>query len=462
MTKRNRRILLNAITIAGVAPAPGLWAHPKDRGHAFGSLAYWTDLAKTLERGRFDALFLADMLGVPDTYQGSRDAAIRQAIQIPLNDPGYLVPAMAAVTKHLGFAVTYSTTYEHPYALARKLSTLDHLTKGRIGWNIVTSALNSAALNFGLDEQLDKTERYDRADEFLDVVYKLWQKSWETDAVAADRERNVYVDPAKVHDIRHEGRYFKVPGIHLSEPSPQRTPVLFQAGNSDKGREFAAKHAESVYLNTPTVEGTKAIVKDIRQRAERYGRDPASILFFPKLTPIVAETETAAQSKYADYVRYSSAEGILALFGAWSGIDFAKAGKDKLREFVAKFDLHGRIAAAEREDPSKEWTTEELANFCAFGTSALQIGSPAQIADEMEAFVKEAGVDGFSVGQVVQPGTLRDFVDLVVPELQRRGLVQTEYAEGFLRDKLFGAGPSLPPDHPGAKAGTEIGAGGPK
>jgi len=450
MTKR-KRIFLNAITHAGVAPAPGLWAHPDDQGHRFGTLGYWTELAKTLERGRFDALFLADMLGVPDVYEGSRDAAIRQAIQIPLNDPGYLVPAMAAVTEHLGFAVTYSTTYEHPYALARKLSTLDHLTKGRIGWNIVTSALTSAALNFGLSEQMDKTERYDRADEYMEVAYKLWQKSWERDAVVADRERNVYADPSKVRDIGHEGRYFRVPGIHLSEPSPQRTPVLFQAGNSERGREFAAKHAESIYINTPTIEATKAIVADIRRRAERYGRDPSRILFYPKLTPIMARTETEAQSKYEDYLRYSSAEGVLALFGAWSGIDFAKAGPEKLREFVRKFDTRGTMARIESEDPEKRWTTQELANFCAFGTSSLQIGTPERIADEIELYVRETGVDGFSIGQIVQPGTIRDFVDLVVPELQRRGLVQKEYAEGTYRDKLFGEGPYLSVDHPGAR-----------
>jgi len=455
MTTR-KRLLLNAITNAGVAPAPGLWAHPDDKGHKYGSLSYWTELAKTLERGCFDALFLADMLGVPDTYQASKDAAIRQGIQIPLNDPGYLIPAMAAVTKNLGFAVTYSTTYEHPYALARKLSTLDHLTKGRIGWNIVTSALNTAARNFGLDQQMDKTERYNRADEYLDVVYKLWERSWEDGAVLADRERGIYVDPAKVHDIGHSGTYFNVPGNHLSEPSPQRTPVLFQAGNSERGREFAAKHAESIYLNTPTIEATKAIVDDIRQRAERYGRNPAHILFYPKLTPIVAATETQAQQKYEDYLRYSSAEGILALFGAWSGIDFSKAETGQLRQFVKRFDIHGKIAAAELNEPDKQWTVQELANFCAFGTSSLQIGSPEQIADEMEQFAETTGIDGFSIGQVVQPGTINDFVEHVVPELQRRGLVQRAYQPGTYREKLFGReegstlGARLAPDHPGA------------
>ncbi|BBI34128.1 LLM class flavin-dependent oxidoreductase [Cohnella abietis] len=449
MSKR-KRIFLNAITINGVAPAPGMWAHPDDRGSQYTSLSYWTELAKTLERGHFDALFLADMLGVPDVYQGKRDAAIRQAIQIPLNDPGYLIPAMAAVTKNLGFAVTYSTTYENPYALARKFSTLDHLTKGRVGWNIVTSALESAALNFGLDEQIDKVERYNRADEYMEVVYKLWQRSWEEDAVVQDRENGIYIDPSKVHDIRHEGKHFRVPGIHSSEPSPQRTPVLFQAGNSERGREFAAKHAESIYINTPTIEATRALVKDIRERAERYGRDPSHILFYPKLTPIVANTETEAQSKYESYLRYSSTEGVLALFGAWSGIDFAKAGPDKLKEFVKKFDTRGVMAEAEAQDPGHKWTETELANFCAFGTSSLSIGTPQQIAEQMEQFVDATGVDGFSVGQIVQPGTISDFVDLVVPELQRRGLVQSEYGEGTYRDKLFGQGPHLLSDHPGA------------
>ncbi|WP_325049989.1 NtaA/DmoA family FMN-dependent monooxygenase [Cohnella faecalis] len=233
-----KRIYLNAITISGPTASPGLWAHPEDRGHEYTSLKYWTELARTLERGKFDAIFFADMLGVYDVYKNNKDTAIRQAIQVPLNDPSYLIPAMAAVTKNLGFAATFSTTYEHPYALARKLSTLDHLTRGRIGWNIVTSNLDSAAKNFGLEGQIAIDERYDRGDEYMDVAYKLWEASWEQDAVVLDRDNRVYTDPNKVHDIGHKGKYFSVPGIHLSEPSRSgrrccsRRAIRREGGNS--------------------------------------------------------------------------------------------------------------------------------------------------------------------------------------------------------------------------------------
>ncbi|MFC5704435.1 LLM class flavin-dependent oxidoreductase [Cohnella faecalis] len=444
-----KRIYLNAITISGPTASPGLWAHPEDRGHEYTSLKYWTELARTLERGKFDAIFFADMLGVYDVYKNNKDTAIRQAIQVPLNDPSYLIPAMAAVTKNLGFAATFSTTYEHPYALARKLSTLDHLTRGRIGWNIVTSNLDSAAKNFGLEGQIAIDERYDRGDEYMDVAYKLWEASWEQDAVVLDRDNRVYTDPNKVHDIGHKGKYFSVPGIHLSEPSPQRTPVLFQAGNSTRGREFAAKHAEAVFLNTPTAQATKFIIQDIRERAERQGRDPSKVLFFPKLTPIVGRTQAEAEARFEDFLRYSSTEGIFALLGAWSGIDFVTAGDDKLLEFVEKRDNRGLIESLRRTDPNKKWSVDELANFFAFGTSSLTIGSPERIADAMEAFIEETGADGFNIGHIIQPGTVESFVDLVVPELQKRGLTQKEYAEGTYRNKLFGEGPHLREDHPG-------------
>ncbi|MGG3800738.1 LLM class flavin-dependent oxidoreductase [Metabacillus fastidiosus] len=444
-----KRIYLNAITISGPTASPGMWAHPEDRAHEYKNLNYWTELAKTLERGKFDAIFFADMLGVYDIYQGKRDTAIRQAIQVPLNDPSYLIPAMAAVTENLGFAATFSTTYEHPYSLARKLSTLDHLTKGRIGWNIVTSNLDSAAKNYGLEKQMGLIDRYNRGDEYMDVVYKLWEASWESDAVIQDVNNRVYTDPSKVHDIQHEGEYFQVPGIHLCEPSPQRTPLLFQAGNSTRGREFAAKHAECIFLNTPTVEATKFIVKDIRERAERQGRDPSKVLFFPKITPIVRKTETEAQSYYEELLKYSSTEGIYSLLGAWSGIDFSLYGTDKLLEFVEKRDNRGIIESFKRSNPDKKWSAEELANFFAFGTSSLTIGSPQQVADTMERFVEESDVDGFNIGHIIQPDTINDFVDLVIPELQKRGLVQTEYSEGTYREKIFGEGPYLREDHPG-------------
>ncbi|RIE05042.1 FMN-dependent monooxygenase [Cohnella faecalis] len=425
-----------------------MWAHPDDEGHRYKELSYWTELAQLLESGGFDAIFLPDVLGQYDVYKGSRNTSLEQAIQSPINDPTYLLPAMAAVTKHLGFAVTSSTTYEHPYALARKLSTLDHLTQGRVGWNIVTSFLTSAARNFGLEAQLGAEERYDRGEEYLEVCYKLWEESWDDGAVVRNTEARIYTDPAKVRDIGHEGKHFRVPGIHLSEPSPQRTPVLFQAGASSSGRDFAAKHAECIFLNTPTLEATRAIVEDIRGRAAKLGRKPEHILFFPKLTVITAPTDEEAEAKYRDYLNYSSTEGLLALLGGWSGIDFSQFGPEKLLKF-AQNSGNRSIVEYINERPEKKWTVEELANLYAFGTSSLHVGSPAKIADAMERFVEETGVDGFNISYLTRPGTIRDFVELVVPELRRRGRVQAEYAPGTLREKLFGQGPGLPDSHPG-------------
>src|SRR3954469_9984067 len=211
----------------------GLWRHPEDRTSSYTDLRYWTDLARTLDDGGFDALFIADAVGQLDVHGGDATAALTRGVQTPVTDPLLAVSAMAAATKRLGFGVTVSTTYESPYLLARKFSTLDHLTGGRIGWNVVTSLLDSAARNIiGRGSQIPHDERYAIAQEFVEVTYKLWEGSWEDGAVVRDRVSGVFTDATKVHPIGHEGRYFSVPGAHLVEPSPQRTPVLFQAGSS--------------------------------------------------------------------------------------------------------------------------------------------------------------------------------------------------------------------------------------
>ncbi|WP_229939950.1 NtaA/DmoA family FMN-dependent monooxygenase, partial [Plantibacter cousiniae (nom. nud.)] len=242
-----RQIRFNAFDMNCVAhQASGMWRHPDDRSSTYKDLSYWTDLAQLLERGNFDGIFIADVLGTYDVYGDSNEAAIRNGAQVPVNDPILLVSAMAAVTKHLGFGVTAGTAYEHPYPFARRMSTLDHLTKGRVGWNVVTGYLPSAARNMGHDDQLEHDERYDVADEYLEVLYKLWEGSWEDDAVVRDRETGVFTDPTKVHEIGHFGKHYTVPGIHLSEPSTQRTPVIYQAGASPRGIQFAAGNAEAI------------------------------------------------------------------------------------------------------------------------------------------------------------------------------------------------------------------------
>jgi FMN-dependent oxidoreductase (nitrilotriacetate monooxygenase family) len=261
----SKEIRFNAFAMNCVGHmAPGLWRHPRDRSDRYIDLDYWIELARLLERGKFDGLFLADVLGPYDVYQGKADAAIHGGIQIPVNDPLLLVPGMAAATEHLGFGVTCALTYEHPYSFARRASTLDHLTKGRFAWNIVSGYLDSAARNFGLDQQIQHDDRYDFAEEYMEVCYKLWERSWDQDAVRRDRKSGIFADPAKVRGIEHSGKYFRVPGFNLSEPSPQRTPVLYQAGASRRGKDFAAKHAECVFVSAPSAPIVRRFGVDVR------------------------------------------------------------------------------------------------------------------------------------------------------------------------------------------------------
>ncbi|MGO2185590.1 MAG: NtaA/DmoA family FMN-dependent monooxygenase, partial [Brevibacterium aurantiacum] len=248
-------IILNAFDMmTPVHQSPGLWRHPESRVEEFTQLNFWTDLAKTLEEGGFSSLFLADILGVYDVYGGNADVTNRGGVQFPLLDPLVAVPAMAAVTKTLGFGVTASVTYEQPYLLARTLTTLDHFTNGRVAWNIVTSYVDSAARNLGLEGQIPHDERYDRADEYMDIMYKLFEGSITPEALRADAEANVFVDPDQVRDINHEGKFFTVPGQALAVPGPQGTPLLFQAGASKRGQEFALDHAEAIFFSGPTPE----------------------------------------------------------------------------------------------------------------------------------------------------------------------------------------------------------------
>ncbi|SDB84102.1 FMN-dependent oxidoreductase, nitrilotriacetate monooxygenase family [Pelagirhabdus alkalitolerans] len=446
-----KRIYLNAFDMnCSGHQSPGLWKHPEDQSHRYKDSEYWIDLAKTLEKGQFDAVFLADVLGTYDVYEGSRDAAVRHGAQSPVNDPLLVVPLMSAVTKHLGFGVTSSVTHEHPYTFARRMSTLDHLTKGRVGWNIVTSYLKSAAVNIGMDDQIKHDERYDIAQEYLDVCYKLWEGSWEDDAVELDAENDVYTDPAKVHDIQHEGHYYKVPGAHLSEPSPQRTPVLYQAGASKKGRAFAGRNAECIFIGAPTVHAAKQSVTKLREEAVQAGRAPDEVKILTMFTPIVGKTEQEALEKYNDYKQYVSHEGALALFGGWSGIDLSGFEPDEKLEYVENDSIQSVVENFTKIDPDREWTASDIKDYVGIGGMGVAaVGDPIQIADKMEEWVNEAGVDGFNIAYAITPGTFEDFVELVVPILQERGLVREGYEDSTLRDNLFGEGSQLADHHPG-------------
>ncbi|MGE8410597.1 MAG: LLM class flavin-dependent oxidoreductase [Pseudomonas sp.] len=454
-----KQIRLNAFAMNTVGHlSPGLWRHPRDQSRRYTDIHYWVELAKTLERGRIDGLFIADVLGVYDVYGGNADAALSNAAQVPVNDPLQLVPAMAAATEHLGFGVTASVSFEHPFPFARRMSTLDHLTGGRAGWNIVTSYLASGARNLGQRDQLSHDQRYALADEYLQVCYKLWENSWEDDAVRADRDSGVYADPAKVHGIGHDGEYFKVPGFHLCEPSPQRTPVLYQAGASSRGRAFAAANAECVFVAAPSKAVLKKQVAEFRAAAVAAGRAADDIIVLEQLTVIVADTDEAALARLREYREYASASGALTLMSGWTGIDFSRYDPDQVLREVPSEAIQSAVEAFTRADPGRTWTTTEIADYCAIGGDGpVLVGSAQTVADQLQEWIEETGVDGFNLANVVAPETFVAVVDLLVPELQARGLFKREYAEGTLRNKLFGQGDRLRAPHPVATLRREAG-----
>ena len=447
-----REILLNAFDMNCVGhQSSGLWRHPQDRAATYNTLGYWTGLARTLERGLFDGLFIADVLGVYDVYGGNPDAALRHASQVPVNDPAMLVSAMAAVTEHLGFGLTCTLSYEPPFPFARRMSTLDHLTNGRIGWNIVTGYLNSAAKGAGFATQAAHDTRYEIADEYMDVVYKLWEQSWDDDACVRDVAAGLFTRPERVRRVQHDGAHFRLDAIHLSEPSPQRTPVLYQAGASAKGRAFAAAHAECVFVAGPSKAVIAPAVADIRSRAQALGRDPASIRIFTLLTIITAATDEQARAKLDDYRRYVSPEGALVLMSGWTGIDFSAFSPHDPVTHIRNDAIHSAVDALTVGDPSKVWTVGELARESAIGgLGARIVGCPARIVDELEAWIEETDVDGFNLAYAITPGTFEDIVEFIVPELQRRGLYKHAYRPGTLREKLSGAGARLAAPHPAA------------
>jgi FMN-dependent oxidoreductase (nitrilotriacetate monooxygenase family) len=439
-----REIRLNAFDMACIGHIQqGMWTHPRDRSPDYLSIDYWMELARLLERGLFDGLFLADVLGVYDVHGGSQDAALRHGVQIPLLDPMLLVPAMAAVTTNLGFGVTVNLAWEPPALLARRFSTLDHLTHGRVGWNIVTGYLDSAARAMGLDRQMAHDDRYDMADEFMQVVYRLWEESWAADAVKRDRATGVYADPSRVARIRHEGRQYRLDAPHLVEPSPQRTPVLYQAGASDRGRAFAALHAECVFINGGPKAHVASLVADLRRRAA-----PRPIRAFMGATLVIGRSSTEARDKLEDYRRHASVEAALVHASASLGIDLAAYGLDDELPSASQA-IQSNVAALRAAGPRA--TKRALIDRMVLGSRQPPIvGSVDEVADALIGWMDDADIDGFNLSRTVIPECLEDVVTLLVPALQERGRYKRGYAEGTYREKLFGAGPRLAAPHPAA------------
>ncbi|WP_210509135.1 LLM class flavin-dependent oxidoreductase [Naasia sp. SYSU D00057] len=446
-----KQLFLNLFEMACVSHIThGLWPLPENNRHRFADLDYWVELAQILEHGGFDGVFLADVIGAYDVFRGGPETALREGLQSPNIDPLLVIPAMAAVTKRLGFGVTFSTTYEPPFAFARRMSTLDHLTKGRVGWNVVTSYLPNAARNFGLDGEIPHDLRYAYADEYLDVLYKLWEGSWDDDAIVADRERKVYTDPAKVRYIDHVGERHRVAGPHIVHPSPQRTPVIFQATGSPAGIEFAGRHAEAVFTGGRTSEEFRRNAATMRAAAVRHGRQEDDIKFIAMAGVVVGRTEEEAEDKWRLYQRNASVDGILAHSSL--PVDLTAFPRDiPVREALRRADVpHAAVPFLPLDK-----TVGQALDFVTgtFRDRFTVVGTPKTVADAIERWLDEDGLDGINLRQYHSFDTARDFAELVVPELRKRGrLPQEGEHPGTLRERLFGGGRSrLPERHIGAR-----------
>ncbi|RTL96114.1 NtaA/DmoA family FMN-dependent monooxygenase [Ancylobacter sp. FA202] len=419
---------------------PDEWREPFGQGGNPWDGQFYIEMAQAMERACFDLIMIEDKLMVPETFGGSRDLSLKHAMMVPKADPAPLAVAMGMATKHLGVVATLSTMAYPPFMLARLCSTIDSLTKGRFGWNVVTSAEDLMAKNFGMDKLPPREDRYAMAEEYMEVCDKLFN-SWEPDAVVLDRANGIYADGSKVHTIDHKGTYYQVRGPLNTVPSPQRRPVYLQAGASPRGRDFAARYADAIVSVANGVEGMKAFRADIRARAAAIGRDPDEIKVFFCITPSLGETEEEARARF-DRVTLSDnfANDVLISISAITEIDFAQFDLDQ--PLPEKLVTNGESGTL---DKFQQWgsgkTLRQLAADGGGGlVSSLElIGTPAQVAQKMGEAMEEVGGDGFLITTPVLRVSRRyitEICDGLVPELQRRGLTRTEYKHQLLRDNL--------------------------
>ncbi len=419
-------------------PAPHTqlsWVYPPDKiRHHWHEIEYWEEIARTLEAACFDMFFFADGWG------GGNEASTRWAIQFPTHDPLTLIPRLSGVTQRLGFATTMSTTFYPPFMLARKLASLDHITKGRIGWNIVTSISRGEARNFGLEDLPPHDERYDRADEFVELCCALWD-SWEPDAVLMDMDERVFADPAKVHRIDFEGRFFRSAGPLNVMPSPQGRPVFFQAGASERGREFAARWAECVFAAGGGPATTLALRDDLSGRMEAHGRDPGALKIITACGPVVALTRSEAQDRAAEISERIPIEAGLATMSSHFNIDLT--GFDPDTRLSELGDVEGTRGMVELYKGSADPTLAEVAGqYLNMAAQDAFVGTPSDVADTLQGLFEDGLVDGFQLTpSYYAPDYYRDVAELLVPELQRRGLTRTAYRGDTLRETLAQATP---------------------
>jgi FMN-dependent oxidoreductase (nitrilotriacetate monooxygenase family) len=410
------------------------WRHPDQPADGAVNLAFHIELAQAAERGLFDAYFLADGLAV--AFGGGIEGGNARVVGF---EPVTLFSALAPLTKHIGFIATSSTTYEEPYSVARKFASLDLISGGRAGWNVVTTATEAAARNFNLEQQQPHAARYRRAAEHVDVVKKLWE-SFEDDAFIRDRESGIYFDVNKVHRTNHRGEHFQVEGPLNVPRSPQGHPVIVQAGQSDDGRGLAATTAEVIFTAHQKLETAQEFYRDIKTRARGVGRDPSHVLIMPGVSPFVGRTEAEAREKYERLTSLIIEEEGLALINALTGGELDLTGCDldgPLPPVPPTEGMKSRQELIRRIADENNFSIRQLYQWIASARGHFTIvGSAVQVADTLQEWFENEGADGFNILPPWLPTGLNDFVELVIPELQRRGLYRTAYEGKTLRENL--------------------------
>ncbi len=415
----------------------GAWRHPESDVHDLLRPERYEHIARVLEAGRFDGLFFADILGLYDLYDGTFDTVVGRGGQACLLDPAVVLPMMARVTEHIGLGLTYSSTFNHPYQIARMLGSLDHLSAGRVAWNVVASTSTLEARNFGLDQMPGRAERYDRADEVLEACCALWE-SWEPGALLADQASGAFADPAKIHYADYAGKWIRSRGPLTTPRSPQGRPVIMQAGSSDRGREFGARWGEVIFTLQHRKSDMQAFYGDFKTRMAARSRAPEDCVVLPSIDVVIGETESIARER-AEYVNSLVDTQLgLALISGHIGIDLARFDPDRpLMDIAVEEGSRGSFDVILQGTKAEGLTLAEAARR--FATSELcpqLVGTPEMIADQMTDLFAESACDGFVLTPTTSPGMFEQFCRSVVPVLQKRGVFRTEYTGCTLRENL--------------------------
>ncbi|KAH3681086.1 hypothetical protein WICPIJ_007946 [Wickerhamomyces pijperi] len=452
--KERKPLVINFFqALTPVLHAPGQWRNPRDQSRGYTKAEHWIKLAQLAEKGKIHGLFIGDSLAIYGGYKGpyNFEEAAKSGNNFPKNDPTAYLSAIAVSTKNISVGLTCSTLSEHPYHFARRMATMDHISGGRVGWNIVSSLLPSAGRQLASDGKLPAKEvRYEKTDEYVEVFYKLLLSSWRDDGVVFDRENGIVSNPDAIREINHDGKWFKVPGPQITEPTPGRIPLIIQAGSSEKGLLLGAKHAEVVFFIVRDHESArKQIAETKRVAKEKYGRNPDNIKFIASLRVLVAKDHEDLKRKQEEIAKYHDIEGVLVQLGG-GGLDLSPYDYDE--DLSKRDDLPpaavGLVKGHQASFPNEIITKRFIATH--FFTNDF-VGTAEEVADKIEELVDATGVDGFNLSNIVFPETFTDIIEYLIPELQKRGLAQKEYAVegGSFRQQVFGSKDQefVTPDH---------------